>query len=421
MPARSAKPWIYAILLLLLAIYSLFLMRLMRAAQVPSPPRFLAPHVKYWKDLDLIVIEPRATTSPVMFTVEADETIRADQGLKPIICQAKLSMFDQTIEHKTGRGHPRGVKIYLRGPRTVHPSHTLDIASLLPEPRKSVLHKVVPYSFSLVVDYIKGGDFLHKGNFACDSVAGSGRAFFLTADEASQAHYYFMDSSVPELGLVCPIASGLFLLVAIICAVVAIGGSDISGMGNGFLLSLLFLGLCALAVGTGMVLDNKFGEAAQRRKATRHPTSPAATMKVSGQNSDLVGRTADSKQVPTTEKSETASGAITNHAPTVYQQALHGMRVWRDSSGKYQTEAELIEVEDNSVILRATDGRVLKVPLARLSKPDRDYLSTGTANDSGDEQVQGTTTPQTIPKTIPETIPNVNGDPEGHRQPDDVP
>ena len=50
------------------------------------------------------------------------------------------------------------------------------------------------------------------------------------------------------------------------------------------------------------------------------------------------------------------------------------VRVWTDSTGKFELEAKLVSVEDGIVLLRATDGRIVKVPLAKLSKADQDYL-----------------------------------------------
>ncbi|MBC8875055.1 MAG: SUMF1/EgtB/PvdO family nonheme iron enzyme [Planctomycetes bacterium] len=49
-------------------------------------------------------------------------------------------------------------------------------------------------------------------------------------------------------------------------------------------------------------------------------------------------------------------------------------RKWTDSTGKFSTEAELTEIQGNTVILENTDGRRIAVPIARLSEADRQYL-----------------------------------------------
>lgn len=50
-------------------------------------------------------------------------------------------------------------------------------------------------------------------------------------------------------------------------------------------------------------------------------------------------------------------------------------REWTDSTGRYTVEAELVEVTDDKVLLKKTDGRIVSVPLARLSAADRDYVN----------------------------------------------
>ena len=49
-------------------------------------------------------------------------------------------------------------------------------------------------------------------------------------------------------------------------------------------------------------------------------------------------------------------------------------RKWTDSTGRFSLEAELVEVKAGKVRLRQANGRVLDVPLARLSVADRKYL-----------------------------------------------
>lgn len=50
-------------------------------------------------------------------------------------------------------------------------------------------------------------------------------------------------------------------------------------------------------------------------------------------------------------------------------------RTWTDSTGKFQVDAELVEVQDGTVVLRRADGRTVRVPLKRLSKSDQQYVA----------------------------------------------
>jgi hypothetical protein len=49
-------------------------------------------------------------------------------------------------------------------------------------------------------------------------------------------------------------------------------------------------------------------------------------------------------------------------------------RTWQDASGKFKIEAELLEVNEDSVRLRKADGKEISVPIARLSKNDQDFV-----------------------------------------------
>ena len=50
-------------------------------------------------------------------------------------------------------------------------------------------------------------------------------------------------------------------------------------------------------------------------------------------------------------------------------------RTWTDSTGAFQVEAELVGVENGVVTLRKEDGKVIAVPLDRLSATDRKFLA----------------------------------------------
>ena len=49
-------------------------------------------------------------------------------------------------------------------------------------------------------------------------------------------------------------------------------------------------------------------------------------------------------------------------------------RKWTDNAGKFSVEAELVEIKDDSVVLKKSTGSLITVPIARLSAADRGYL-----------------------------------------------
>ncbi|MFP6657002.1 MAG: SHD1 domain-containing protein [Pirellulales bacterium] len=50
-------------------------------------------------------------------------------------------------------------------------------------------------------------------------------------------------------------------------------------------------------------------------------------------------------------------------------------RKWTSSDGKFSVEAELVEAKDGNVRLKRQDGKVITVPVSKLSKADQDHLS----------------------------------------------
>jgi hypothetical protein len=50
------------------------------------------------------------------------------------------------------------------------------------------------------------------------------------------------------------------------------------------------------------------------------------------------------------------------------------IRVWKDNTGQFQVEAEYLNVDDEGVCLRKTDGQEIKMPLGRLSHEDQTWL-----------------------------------------------
>ena len=49
-------------------------------------------------------------------------------------------------------------------------------------------------------------------------------------------------------------------------------------------------------------------------------------------------------------------------------------RIWQDSSGKFRTDAVMLKFEKGRVHLQRTDGKVLEVPLGRLSRAAQQYI-----------------------------------------------
>jgi RNA polymerase sigma-70 factor (ECF subfamily) len=50
------------------------------------------------------------------------------------------------------------------------------------------------------------------------------------------------------------------------------------------------------------------------------------------------------------------------------------VRTWRDSTGGFSTEAEMVGFSDGQVQLKLTDGKVIAVELDRLSADDQEYV-----------------------------------------------
>ena len=47
------------------------------------------------------------------------------------------------------------------------------------------------------------------------------------------------------------------------------------------------------------------------------------------------------------------------------------LRIWTDSTGKHKLEASFVGLENQNVVLKKKDGKVIRVPLARLSTKDQ--------------------------------------------------
>ena len=68
-------------------------------------------------------------------------------------------------------------------------------------------------------------------------------------------------------------------------------------------------------------------------------------------------------------------------------------RTWTDSSGDFQIEAQLVEVNDGTVHLKKADGQIVTVPLDRLSAADRQFIERQVAasNEAGSPVEGGST------------------------------
>jgi hypothetical protein len=61
-------------------------------------------------------------------------------------------------------------------------------------------------------------------------------------------------------------------------------------------------------------------------------------------------------------------------APAVASTSASPVRRWSDATGKYHVNAELIGVVDGKVQLKKSDGKVITIPLAKLSAQDQEAL-----------------------------------------------
>ncbi|GAB6188180.1 SHD1 domain-containing protein [Thermopirellula anaerolimosa] len=50
------------------------------------------------------------------------------------------------------------------------------------------------------------------------------------------------------------------------------------------------------------------------------------------------------------------------------------VRTWKDKTGKFSIRAELVESDGTTVKLKRADGKVISVPVDRLSDQDRQFL-----------------------------------------------
>ena len=51
-------------------------------------------------------------------------------------------------------------------------------------------------------------------------------------------------------------------------------------------------------------------------------------------------------------------------------------RTWKSADGKYETKAQFVEFSGKVAKLKREDGKIISVPIAKLSDADREYLRT---------------------------------------------
>jgi hypothetical protein len=71
-------------------------------------------------------------------------------------------------------------------------------------------------------------------------------------------------------------------------------------------------------------------------------------------------------KVTTYETEKAADTESTEALPT---------RTWNDATGAFSVEAQLVGVEEGKVKLKKADGKIVAVPVDRLSKEDQDFLA----------------------------------------------
>jgi len=77
------------------------------------------------------------------------------------------------------------------------------------------------------------------------------------------------------------------------------------------------------------------------------------------------------------ESAPTASEDSRAERPTPAESespAAGRLRTWTSADGRFRTQATLIQADSDAVTLKTADGRTSKVPLARLSAADRQYV-----------------------------------------------
>lgn len=102
---------------------------------------------------------------------------------------------------------------------------------------------------------------------------------------------------------------------------------------------------------------------------TRFPNTPAAELakaKLAELANGGPAKTADEGEAATTPERD---------APAAEAPVSGTLRKWKDASGAFEVEAELVKVAAGKVELKKKDGQTLTVPIDRLSQEDQAFLA----------------------------------------------
>jgi hypothetical protein len=158
-------------------------------------------------------------------------------------------------------------------------------------------------------------------------------------------------------------------------------------------------------------LGTALASAKEKEKESDKVEQPATTNDV-GALARQLNAAVNNAQADTTQDSPKASDA--SATPTADKAPPAGMRVWTDSQGRPQVEAELIDLIDNKVALRMVDDVVLHVPLEEFSATDQQFVASELAKRERTEPPPGEklASPAHAGKTVP--TPRLN---EAHYRP----
>jgi len=92
------------------------------------------------------------------------------------------------------------------------------------------------------------------------------------------------------------------------------------------------------------------------------------------------------RSVVTTSRRLVVSLVLILSAPTFGSERAE-FRKWTDSSGKYHTDAQFVELKDGRVSLKRREGRIVSVPIEKLSAEDRAY-ATAAADAEGKDEIK---------------------------------
>ncbi|MEI8213124.1 MAG: thioredoxin-like domain-containing protein [Planctomycetota bacterium] len=74
-------------------------------------------------------------------------------------------------------------------------------------------------------------------------------------------------------------------------------------------------------------------------------------------------------------------------------------RIWKDSTGKFSVEAELVSVQDGKVVLKSTAGKEIKISIERLSDEDKLFVQNSQGDLDADTSNPATNDTSTDSKT----------------------